>query len=254
MYAPSMCCNLGSILATIGNIHLPLPIPNAEVERIIATSSFDLDIALSLQDQLNELPAPWFAASRMKLPCIAFQLPPLSSYRTRSGRVYYADTLHFGTVKIKTRYDLSRMHSLYLVHPWLDTLLEREEKSGGIVREDMPPPSPNMDDDEFFDDEMGDDEEIPDEDIDDSSSLSAFESRLHHAAAHTVPLDRETRARRLVAHLRQPFGALLLTLTSTGGRTVDYRRVAADSLITVRFQDNVSLSDILDNVRTLDVL
>jgi hypothetical protein len=69
-----------------------------------------------------------------------------------------------------------------------------------------------------------------------------------------VPMDRETRARRLVARLRQPFGALLLTLASTGRRAVDYRRVAADSLITVQFQENVSLADILDNVRTLDVL
>jgi tetratricopeptide (TPR) repeat protein len=59
--------------------HLPSPIPDAEMERIITashSSSFDLDVALRLYDRLNELPAPWFAASRMKLPCIAFQLPP----------------------------------------------------------------------------------------------------------------------------------------------------------------------------------
>ena len=69
-----------------------------------------------------------------------------------------------------------------------------------------------------------------------------------------LPMDKEVRARRLVAHLRQPFGALLLTLASTGGRAVDYKRVATDSSITVQFQENVSLVDILDNVRTLDVL
>ena len=67
-------------------------------------------------------------------------------------------------------------------------------------------------------------------------------------------MDRETQARRLVARLRQPFGALLLTLASTGRRVVDYRRVAADSSITVQIQENVPLSDILDNVCTLDVL
>ena len=44
------------------------------------------------------------------------------------------------------------------------------------------------------------------------------------------------------------------TLASTGRRAVDYRRVAADSMITVRFQENVSLADLLDNVRTIDVL
>ena len=35
---------------------------------------------------------------------------------------------------------------------------------------------------------------------------------------------------------------------------VDYRGVAADSMITAQFQDNVSLADLLDNVRTIDVL
>ncbi|KAF8428469.1 hypothetical protein L210DRAFT_3652362 [Boletus edulis BED1] len=148
------------------------------------------------------------------------------------------------------------MDSLYLVHPWLDsTLLEREQRSGGIVSEDVAPPlSPNLEDEEFFDEDIDDDEGIPDEEFDDSLSLSAIEPQSHSAAAHTVPLDRETRARRLVARLRRPFGAVLLALTSMGGRTVDYRRVAADSLITVQFQDNISLADILDNVRTLDVL
>ncbi|KAF8439723.1 hypothetical protein L210DRAFT_3504191 [Boletus edulis BED1] len=238
--------------------HLPSPMPDAEMERVTAAlhgSLFDIDAALTLHDRLNELPAPWFAASRMKLPCIAFKLPALTPYRTRSGRVHRADTLAFGMVKIKTRYDLSRMDSLYLVHPWLDTLLEHEQRCGGIVSEDVAPPlSPNLEDEEFFDEDIDDDEEIPDEEFDDSLSLSAIEPQSHSAAAHTVPLDRETRARRLVARLRQPFGALLLALTSTGGRTVDYRRVAADGLITVQFQDNISLADILDNVRTLDVL
>ena len=67
-------------------------------------------------------------------------------------------------------------------------------------------------------------------------------------------MDRETRARQLVARLRQPFGALLVTLASTGRRVVGYKWVAADSMITVQFQENLSLSEILDNVRTINVL
>ncbi|KAF8129803.1 hypothetical protein EV363DRAFT_1417512 [Boletus edulis] len=39
----------------------------------------------------------------------------------------------------------------------------------------------------------------------------------------------------------------MFTLVSTGRRATDYKRVAADSLITVRFQDNVTLANILDN-------
>jgi hypothetical protein len=236
-----------TVFNELATSHLPPPIPDTEMERIITeshSSLFDLDGALRLYDRLNKLPAPWFAASRMKLPCIAFQLPSFSAYRTRSGRVYRADTLAFGMVEIKTRYDLSRMKSLYLAHPWLDTLLEREDmQSGVMVEDDAMPPSPNTDD-----------EEICDEDIDDdSSSLLELDSSSRPAPLHMAPMDRETRARRLVTRLRQPFGALLVTLASTGRRTVDYKRVAADGMITVQFQDNVSLADLLDNVHTLDL-
>ena len=82
------------------------------MERIISasySSSFNVDVALRLCDHLDELPAPWFAASRLKPPCIAFQLQSFSPYRTRSGLVYRADTLAFWMVKIGTRYDTSRM-------------------------------------------------------------------------------------------------------------------------------------------------
>ncbi|KAF8555025.1 TPR-like protein [Imleria badia] len=109
--------------------HFPPPIPDAEMERLITSVDsplFDFDLALRLYDRLNDLPPPWFAASRMKLPCIAFHLPAFSLHRTRSGRVFRADTVAFGMLEIKTRHDLSRMNSLYLVHPWLETLLDRE--------------------------------------------------------------------------------------------------------------------------------
>ena len=239
-----------TVFNELATSHLPLPIQDAEMERIITTShssSFDLDMALTLYDRLNELPAPWFAASRLKLPCIAFEVPSFSSYRTRSGRVYRADTLAFGMVEIKTKYDLSRMNSLYLIHPWLDTLLERENvQSGVMVEDDGMPPSPNTDDEDI---------DICDEELDDDSSFLLEPEPLSlPVRVRTVPMDRETRARRLVARLRQPFGALLVALASTGRRAVDYKRVAVDSVITVRFQENVSLADLVDNVRTIDVL
>ena len=230
--------------------HLPLPIENAEMEKIVSTlrtSALDLDLALKLYDRLDELPAPWFAASRMKLPCIAFKFPPLSPYRTRSGRVYRADTLPFGMVEIKTRQDPSRLNSLYLVLPWLDSLLDREDmQSSAFVEDDIAEPSsPGADDEDISD------EEIEDES---SSSLSEPESPSPPPPMDTVPMDRETRALRLIARLRHPFGALLFTLASTRRRAVVYRRVAADSMITVQMRENVPLTDLLDNVRILDVL
>ncbi|KAG6372488.1 hypothetical protein JVT61DRAFT_7591 [Boletus reticuloceps] len=95
--------------------HLPPPIPDSEMERIITglrVPSFDLDTALRLYDRLNELPTPRFAESRMTLPCIAFQLPPLSLSRIGSARVYHADTIVFGRVEIRTKHNLPRMNSL----------------------------------------------------------------------------------------------------------------------------------------------
>ena len=235
-----------TVFNELATSHLPPPIEDAGMEGIITASHsfpFDLDMALRLYDRLNELPAPWFAASRMKLPCIAFKLPSFSSYRTGSGRVYRADTVAFGMVEIKTRYDLSRMNTLYLVHPWLDTLLDREDMHSGafVEDDDVSPPSPNTDVEEIGDD-------------DDSSSLAGSESPSLPSPVRMEPMDRETRARRLVARLRQPFGALLVKLVSTGRRAVDYKRVVADSVVTVQFQANVSLAYILDNVRTIDVL
>ena len=137
--------------------HLPPPIQDTEIEKITTShSSFDLDVALRLYDRLNDLDAPWFAASRMKLPCIAFQLPSLSLYRTRPDRIYRVNTHAFGIVEIITRTDLSWLNSLYLVHPWLDTLLEHEDIQSGILVEDdvVPPPSPITDDEEICDEEM----------------------------------------------------------------------------------------------------
>ncbi|KAF8552471.1 hypothetical protein OG21DRAFT_1443452 [Imleria badia] len=225
--------------------HLPRPIENAEMEKIVTrlrTSTLELDVSLRLYDRLNELPASWFAASRMKLPCIAFKLPPLLPYRTDLGPVYRVESPVFGKVEIKSKQVPSRLDSLYLVHPWLDALLGREEMHSGVSAEDdiAEPSSPNSDD-----------EDLSDEDEEDDSSPKPLS---HPAPVDTAPVDRETHAWQLVARLRQPFGALLFTLAPTRRRAVEYRRVAADSVITVQIQENVALTDVLDNVRTLDVL
>ena len=61
--------------------------------------------------------------------------------------------------------------------------------------------------------------------------------------------DLDTRALRLVARLRQPFGALLLAPLAR----VQYRRVATDSLIMVRIREGTSLTDLIDGIRTVDI-
>ena len=196
--------------------HVPAPIPKDEMRRMIVASPslFDFDVALRLYDHLSGLPTPRFAESRMTLPCIAFLLPPFSHWRSDrvgSRRIYHVDTIGFGMVAIKTKQDLSQMISLYLIHPWLDALLEREDKSDDNVERNVLPPSPDTDDEEFSDSdsddeeelsdrEFGDDEELSDEDANDNSvSLPRAEP---HPAPVYAPMDRETGARRLVVLLR----------------------------------------------------
>ncbi|KAN0101156.1 hypothetical protein V8E55_001140, partial [Tylopilus felleus] len=217
--------------------HLPRPIEDGEMMGMsitqLRTTGLDLDLAMKLYDRLSDLPAPEFAASRMKLPCMAFKLPPLSPSQAGSARGYRVETPFFGMVEIKTKQDPTRSNSLYLVHPWLDDEVEDSELS-----------LPDTDDEDESDEEGQDD------------SVALRERRLPSppVRVHTVPMDRETRALRLIARLRQPFGALLISLTSTRRRSVVYKRVAADGEIIVQLREDVPLSDILDNVRILDVL
>ena len=229
--------------------HLPLAIKDAEMRNItigLHSAKLDLDLAMKLYNRLNELPTPWFAASRMKLPCIAFDLAPLLPTRTDSGLIYRAETPVFGIVDIKTRQDLSRLDSLYLVHPWLDALLGRQDMQSSMVVEDdvMHAPSLGIDDEDESDEEI----EV------DAWPDPGPKSHPRPVPMETAPMGREMRALRLVARLRQPFGALLFSLASTRRRAVEYRRVAADHMITAQIQENVSLKDVLDHVHILDVL
>ena len=248
--------------------HTPQPIEDGEMETKIIElrSSLDLDLAMKLYDRLNDLSAPWFAASRMKLPCIAFKLPPVSLYRARLGRVFRVDTPVFGMVEIKTKLDLARSKSLYLVHPWLDVLLDREETQIGefVEAEEAEDSVASLQETDDEDDPDAERETNSDEGEDDSDEngeedsppLRERTSPSPVASVDRAPMDKETRALRLIARLRQPFGALLLSVASRRRRAVNvvYKRVAADSQITVQLQGNVPLSDILDNVRILDVL
>jgi hypothetical protein len=181
--------------------HFP-PLGNAEMEEIVSmlrTSTLNFDLALKLYVRLNELPAPWFAASRMKLPCIAFKLPPLSYSRMGSCRIYRAETLVFGTVEIKTRRDLFRLSVLYLAHPWL--LACRAALQNDVAEPSSPTMSDDMSDEEIEDNFAEpsspnmDDEDLSDEENEDDSLPPLPPAPLMDLA----PMDRETRALRLVA-------------------------------------------------------
>ena len=65
----------------------------------------------------------------------------------------------------------------------------------------------------------------------------------------SAALDRTTRALRLIARLRQPFGALLLETVAHAR----YRRVAADCLIMAQVREEASLTALIDGITTVDI-
>ncbi|KAF8415453.1 hypothetical protein L210DRAFT_3586246, partial [Boletus edulis BED1] len=208
------------VFSQLSTSHIPPSMTGTEMETITATlraSSFNLALVMNLYERLQGLPAPSFLGKRMKLACIAFRLGPLSVSRTGSEQVFRAQTTALGIVEISTAEDLTQLDSLALVHPWIDFLLGRQSVG----------------------------ETISEEETDESSSKS-------RPSSPPPPMDRHTAALQLIARLRQPFGALLLT--STRQDVVGYRRVASESLITVQVQEDTPLDDLIDSIRILDVL
>ena len=245
--------------------YIPPALERAEMDGITAglrSSSLSSTSIMRLYDRLHELPVPSFVGQRMKLPCLNFKLGPLSASRSKSGHVFRAQTT-VGVVEIRAEEDLSRFGSLYLVHPWIDFLLDRQPV-GNVA------------------------ETILEENTDDwSSSIGERHSGIASAAPQTraawlrarlgrqyggwtttfprdaVSLrppsllsqtDKQMRALQVIARLKQPFGAPLLTPNLSN--VAAFRRVAAGSLITVQVKEITPtiLNSLVDSVRILDVL
>ena len=252
--------------------HVPPANEDPLMERVVAglrASSLSLTSVMRLYDRLNELPVLLFAGQRMKLPCIVFKLGPVSASRNElQGQVFCAQTGALGVVEITTKEDISRLDSLYLIHPWIDFLLDRqpigsvmetileEEHANRQSTKLLPsssPVSPKA-------------RSIPPGRR--AARLVAKLSRTFSGqpaipppdAASLLPpsslseTDKKTRALRLVARLRQPFGALLLTPHLSN--VAAYRRVAAESTIVVQVEEMTStvLNKVMEGVRVLDVL
>ena len=251
--------------------HIPPAIASTEMDKMIAklrVSSLNLTLVMKLHDQLDEFPVVSFSGQRMRLPCLTFKLGAVTATRNATGRVFRAQTDALGIVEIRTEEDLSLFSSLYLVHPWLDFLLD-QRPVGGVI------------------------ETIPEEYTDDPSSLgepSSFTgpsnapgaalakrttrfssrfalpfggrtpARLKDAGSLRAPSsvsqeDRAIRVFQVIARLSQPFGALLLTPDT--GKIAAYRRVAAETLIMVQVVEEITpavLNKLISGVRILDVL
>ncbi|KAG6375851.1 hypothetical protein JVT61DRAFT_2710 [Boletus reticuloceps] len=207
----------------------------------------------------------------MTLPCITFKLGPVLVPSSRSERIFQAQTVALGKVEIRTEEDLSRFKSLYLVHPWVDFLLDRQPV--GSILETLPEESTDVQSSTIG--------ELPSLPGPSTTPLAAPRLRTRTAQfasrfglsfgrqAATRPrdgdgaslrppsslsqTDKQTRALRMLARLSQPFSALLLT---PSGNVAAYRRVATERAITVQVEEITPavLNKLIEGVSVLDVL
>ncbi|KAF8548910.1 hypothetical protein OG21DRAFT_1500722 [Imleria badia] len=260
-----------AVFSQLPTSHIPLAITTAEMEKIAAgyrTSSVDLISVTKLYERLNDLPVPVFVGKRMKLPCLVFKLGPLSVSRSTLERVFRAQTAALGIVEIKTEEDLSRLNSLYLVHPWIDFLLDRQPIGSAIetIPEDADNQSPLIGELPSFSRASGITSAAPQTRTGRLASRFGFSFGQRTATVRpgdvaslrppstVAESEKQLRALLAIVRLRQPFGALLLT--PNPGNVAAYRRVASESLITVQVEEITPtiLNKLVDSVRVLDVL
>ncbi|KAF8119884.1 hypothetical protein EV363DRAFT_1440067 [Boletus edulis] len=254
--------------------HIPRTAMETEMETITArlrNASLSLNSITRLYDRLDQLRVPSFSGKRMTLPCITFKLGPVLVPSSRSERIFQAQTVALGKVEIRTEEDLSRFKSLYLVHPWLDFLLDRQPV-GSILETLL---------EESTDDQSSTMSELPSLPDPSTTPLAAQRSRTrtaHFASRFGLSFgrqtatrsrdgdgaslrppsslsqtDNQTRALRMLARLSQPFSALLLT---PSGNVAAYRRVATERAITVQVEEitPAMLNKLIEGVSVLDVL
>ena len=268
--------------------HIPAPLKRAEMDGTISrlrSSPLNPTSIMRLYDRLQDLPVPFFVGQRMKLPCLNFKLGPLSAARSTSGHVFRAQTA-VGVVEMRTEEDLSRYGSLYLVYPWIYFLLD-PQPVGSVV--DMIPEEKEDDRSSSIGDLLLSPDPASIAPAAPQTQAARFVARLGRPfgvrppttcqdvaslpPTSDTPLSRvpslpvslrppsslsptevQMRALQVIARLRQPFGALLLT--PLPGNVAAYRRVAAESLITVQAEEitPTMLDKLVNSVRTLDVL
>ena len=223
----------------------------------------------------------------MKLPCLGFKLGPLSVSRDGLEYVSRAQTNALGVVEIRTSEDLSELSPLYLTHPWIDYLLDKQpvgSVSEAITKDDQPSvlgELPSFPGPSNIPSTTGETRTArllgrlgrtfggrPVTSAQDTASLPPFLTAF--ASGRSVisipdtlsllpsstmsPSEKQMRVLQFIVRLRKPFGALLLTATHRNKD--EYRRVAAESLITVQVEEITPeiLDKLMNSVRTSDVL
>jgi hypothetical protein len=195
----------------------------------------DATLASRLYQRFESLNAPQFAASRLRLPCIAFTV---TSVRRRRGEdqqpastfIVKADGLRDLSITTEDRliqFSGARpiRQAILLVRPWDHSLLELSDPADTPYLSDSeseeyfsPPPSPS-----------------------------------HHSiqvlVSGTVDSESYSRALRLMVRLGEPFSAFLLAQQSGG----EYKRIASDQSIIAQVKDMTAVRNMMD-VRTVEIL
>ncbi|KAG2341345.1 WD40 repeat-like protein [Suillus weaverae] len=213
----------------------PPTLSEDEMQRLATAlrNTVAVESALKLYTLLENLSAPRFANSRLQLPCIAF---PLTEIRRRPGedrdKCFTYDVKADGLQDLVITTEDKRIQmsparptrqSFLLVRPWNRYDLELPEFTDEAQGVGYLPNGPSSLSDNSF-----------------GWSLS------DHKAADSQTHMREFR---MLVHLGQPFGALLLAQQRGG----EYKRIASDQNIIARVRDMASVDDMMD-VRTLEIL
>ena len=247
--------------------HIPPVIASTEMDKIIAKlrSSLNLTLVMKLHERLHELPVASFLGQRMMLPSLAFKLRAVTATRNAEGRVFRAQIDALGIVNIGTEENLSQFNSLFLVHPWLDFLLDRPPVGriiATIHEETTDDESSSLSEPHSFAGPLNTLEAAP------KTRMGRFAARVFlpftgrsatsrkevTSPASMALTNKEMRAIRVVARLTQPFGALLLA--ENPDEVATYRRVAAETLTTVKLKEITPevLNTLVSSVRVLEVL
>jgi len=188
-----------------------------------------VELASKFYTLLHDLSVPHFANCRLHLPCITF---PVTEIRRLPGhdQTYRVKAQGLQDVLIATEDKLIQFsptrptqQTFLLVRPWNRNLLELPD---------------------FADDPQGME----------YSTLPG--SPLHDASVAfppgPVPEDSEfhSRALRLMVRLAQPFSAFLLAQQ----RGTEYKRVASDRDVIAQVKDTCSVHEMMDSVKTLEIL
>jgi hypothetical protein len=212
----------------------PPPLLEDEIQSSVSSlrKTVATDLASKLYTLLYNVSAPRFAAQRLHLPCIAFNVREIRRMRTspvpQTHFTYGVKADGLRDLLITTQETLVQFsparptqRKFVLVRPWDRSLLELPDfaELPEFVEGDCTPPSSPSDD-----------------------------WSSDHPVKEDV-VDIESRALRLLVRLGQSFRAFLLAQQRSG----EYKRIASDHDIIGQINDVHSVEDLMD-IRTIEIL